>query len=93
MLVHGMWLKSLLGPSNQEAVSFAALCTEHAMAEAKRWFDQAATSASGQWRETHLLDFLRRCTDLCDAQVPERTRMRACTHSSDAALPSATPRY
>lgn len=68
MIVHSAWLKSLLGPISKDEVSFLGLCSEHAMAESKRWFDQA-TNSPGQWRETHLLDFLRRCTDLCDAQI------------------------
>ena len=41
------------------------------MVESKRWFDvsSAGGGSPGQWRETHLLRFLRTCTDLSDAQI------------------------
>lgn len=38
------------------------------MAESRRWFESAG-GVAGKWRETHLLDFLRRCTDIGDAQI------------------------
>jgi len=68
MRVDSAWLQPLLGAHHEGDVSLAGLCSEAAMAESRRWFESAG-GVAGQWRETHLLDFLRRCTDLGDAQI------------------------
>ena len=40
------------------------------VAEAKRWFSASTSGgAAGQWRETHLLGFLRAATDLSDPHI------------------------
>mmetsp|Transcript_11069 Transcript_11069/g.17537 ORF Transcript_11069/g.17537 Transcript_11069/m.17537 type:complete len:180 (-) Transcript_11069:148-687(-) len=70
LTVHCACLQPLLGQHHEDDVSFAALCSEAGQTESKRWFNLAAVgTVAGQWRETHVLDFLRRCTDLGDSQI------------------------
>ena len=69
MKVDTACLQPLLGQREDE-ISFHALCSESGMTESKRWFDASVPGGpAGQWRETHLLDFLRTSTDLGDKQI------------------------
>ena len=70
MKVNTTCLQPILGPHHVGQVSFSAFCSEMGVAEAKRWFSASTSGgAAGQWRETHLLGFLRAATDLSDPHI------------------------
>ncbi len=57
-------IKSLFGAQEQESV-FKGLSTQSAVEGLQAWFSSAAET----FKETHLLSFLRSCTDMGDAQI------------------------
>ena len=60
------YFKSLLGPQYQgDGLLSPLLYTEEAIELLQKWFNNVAQP----FRETHLLSFLRRCTDLSDAVI------------------------
>ena len=66
MKVDLRFFKSLLGPQYQsDGLLYPLLCTHEAVELLRKWFD----SAPQPFRETHVITFLRRCTDLSDARI------------------------
>ncbi len=60
------FFKSLLGSQYQgDGLLSPLLYTQEAIELLQKWFDNVAQP----FRETHLLSFLRRCTDLSDAVI------------------------
>jgi len=57
-------IQSLFGLEGKDSV-FSSLCTDTAIEDVNTWFGSVAE----HFRETHLLSFLRSCTDMADAQI------------------------
>eukprot|EP00961_Rhodomonas_salina_P165128 2225197-Rhodomonas_salina.1 len=77
-------IQSLFGLEGKDSV-FSSLCTDTAIEDVNTWFGSVAE----HFRETHLLSFLRSCTDMADAQILVNSvislRVRYALSGSDVA--------